>query len=88
MNVTGRILPIRCPVTRGHSKSGHVGPVLVLIIFVFLLRRRDVADRLEQASMVEPLDPFKRHQLHGFEMAPGAVPADELGYRMEKLTLA
>jgi len=52
-------------------------------------RGRDVADRLEQATVVEPLDPFERGELDGLEAAPGAAaggmtqsaPSRYTGYR-------
>lgn len=40
---------------------------------------RDVADRLEQAAMVEPVDPFQRCELDSLEAAPGAAAMDDLG---------
>ena len=42
--------------------------------------RRDVADRLEQAAVVEPVDPFERGVLDGFERAPRPAPMDHLGF--------
>jgi hypothetical protein len=40
---------------------------------------RDVADRLEQASVVEPVDPLQRRELDVIDPLPGATPADQLG---------
>ena len=39
---------------------------------------RDVADRFEQAAMVEPVDPFQGCELDILEAAPGATPMDDL----------
>ena len=41
---------------------------------------RDVADRLEQATVVEPVDPFEDGELDGFEIAPRPSAMDELGF--------
>ena len=38
----------------------------------------DVADRLQQPSVVEPVDPFQRGELDGFKRPPGSAPVDEL----------
>src|SRR4028118_1817951 len=40
---------------------------------------RYVPDRLEQATVVEPVDPFERGELDGFEGPPWAPPVDHLG---------
>ncbi len=45
----------------------------------FGFRGRDVADRLEQAAVVEPVDPFESCELDRLEAAPGASPVDHLG---------
>ena len=39
---------------------------------------RDIADRLEEAPMVEPVDPLQGSELHRLGMAPGTAPADHL----------
>ena len=41
--------------------------------------RRDPADRFEQASIVEPVDPFQRGELDGFQASPRAASPDHLG---------
>ena len=41
--------------------------------------RRDVADGLEETSVVEPVDPFQRGELDGFEGAPWSASMDDLG---------
>jgi hypothetical protein len=40
---------------------------------------RDIADRLEQAPMVEPVAPFEGSELHRLGMAPGTASADHRG---------
>ena len=42
--------------------------------------RRDVADGLQQSTMVEPVDPFERVVRDGFEAAPGSATVDHLGF--------
>ena len=46
---------------------------------IFLFGRSHVANRLEQASMVEPLNPFQGRQLHRHEIAPRTPSADDFG---------
>jgi len=43
------------------------------------LCRWDVADRFEEAAMVEPVDPFERRELDVVEVLSGALLADQLG---------
>jgi hypothetical protein len=40
---------------------------------------RDVADGLEEASVVEPVPPFEGSERHCLGLAPRAAPADHLG---------
>ena len=40
---------------------------------------RDVSNRLEQAAVVEPVDPFEGCELDRFETAPRPAPRDDLG---------
>ena len=40
---------------------------------------RDVSNRLEQAAVVEPVDPFGGCELDRFETAPRPAPRDDLG---------
>lgn len=42
-------------------------------------RRRDAADGLQQPAIVEPVDPFERGELDGFEGAPRSATTDDLG---------
>ena len=39
-----------------------------------------VADRLQQTAMIEPIDPFERGVLYGFERPPRPAPVDDLGF--------
>ena len=59
---------------RGHGDVVHHG-----IVSLFGFRRRYVADGLQQSPMVEPVDPFERGELDGFEVAPWSPPVDHLG---------
>ncbi len=43
-------------------------------------RGRDVAGRLEQAAVVEPVDPFEGGKLDRFETAPRSAPYDDFGF--------
>ena len=45
----------------------------------FGFRRRNIADRLQQPPVVEPVDPFERGELDRFEAAPRPAPVDDLG---------
>ena len=40
---------------------------------------RHVADRREQAAIVEPVDPFEGGHLDRLEAVPGSSPVDHLG---------
>ena len=51
------------------------------VVAVFGLGGRDVADGLEQAAGVEPVDPFEGGDLDGLEAAPWPEPADDLGLK-------
>ncbi len=56
----------------------HGGPSELLIISSFGLSRRDIADRSEQPSIVEPVNPFKRGHLNGLQVAPRPTLLDDL----------
>ena len=43
------------------------------------LGRRQVADRFEEALMVEPGHPFQRGQFQRLQRLPGGTPVDQLG---------
>jgi hypothetical protein len=61
-------------------ESGRDGRLLLLAIVRHLqLRRRHVADRLEQPAMIEPVDPFERRVFDRIEVPPGAAVTDDLG---------
>jgi hypothetical protein len=49
------------------------------IIAGFGLGGRDISDRLEEASVVEPVDPFEGGVFDGLEAAPRPAPMDDLG---------
>ena len=40
---------------------------------------RDVADRLQQPAIIEPVYPFQRRELDSFERPPRPAPVDDLG---------
>ena len=39
-----------------------------------------MADRSEQAAVVEPVDPFERGHFDGRRSRPGSLPPDHLGF--------
>lgn len=49
------------------------------MVSFFGLGGRNVSDGLQKATVVEPIDPFERGELHGFEVAPLAPSMDDLG---------
>ena len=51
----------------------------MIIIRLLELRRRDIADRLQQTPVVEPIDPFERRELNVLDMPPRSAAAYELG---------
>jgi hypothetical protein len=48
------------------------------IVSLFSLGGWHVADRLKEAAMVEPVDPFEDGELDSLQRAPGSSPADHL----------
>ena len=52
----------------------HIDAVCCRIILMFGFGRRDVADGLEQPTMIEPADPFQRGIFDSFEAAPWPTP--------------
>jgi len=48
--------------------------------FGFGFGRRNVSDPLHQSSMIEPVDPFQRGELDGFDVAPRPAPPNDLGF--------
>ena len=49
------------------------------IVTRFGLGGRDISDRFEQATIVEPVDPFEGGEFHGLRAAPRAAPVDYFG---------
>ena len=49
------------------------------VVALLGLGRRDVADRLQQPAIVEPVDPFQRRELDGLERPPRPTSMDDLG---------
>jgi hypothetical protein len=45
----------------------------------FRLGGRDISDRFEQATIVEPIDPFEAGEFDRFGTPPGTTPVDHLG---------
>ena len=58
-----------------HGLTGDLG-----IVACLGFGGRDIADGLEEAPIVEPVDPFESGELHRLGMAPGAATADHLGF--------
>lgn len=63
----------------GFRESGSVAWVLLPVVGGLELGRRDVADRFEQPTMVEPVDPFERPVLDVVDPLPRAACPDQLG---------
>lgn len=62
-------------------ESRHHSPLICLWIEARLgLGRRDVADGLEQTSVVEPVNPFQRGIFDRFQAPPRTAPVDDLGF--------
>ena len=59
---------------RGHRHDLKLG-----IVGGFRLGGRDIADRLEQAPVVEPVHPFESGELDRLKAAPRSTPMDHLG---------
>ena len=51
----------------------------VSIVARFGFGRRDIPDRLQQPTIVEPVDPFEGCELDGLEAAPRPAPMNDLG---------
>ena len=64
----------------GYESCCHIDVVRGSIISIFSFGRRNVADGLQQPTMVETVDPFERRILDGFEAAPGSAPVDHVGF--------
>ena len=64
----------------GWFESRRHGELIDLRIVVRLcFGGRDVADRFEQAAVVEPVDPFEGCVFDRFKAAPWAAPVNHLG---------
>ncbi len=60
---------------RGYGRSFKGG-----VIIGFGLGGRDIADRLEQAPVIEPVDPVEGCELHLHDAFPGIPAMNELGF--------
>src|SRR3954454_15700920 len=49
------------------------------VVALLSFGRRDVADGLQEPPVVEPVHPFQRRELDGFERPPRPAPMDDLG---------
>jgi hypothetical protein len=49
------------------------------MISIFSFGRPDIADKLQQPKMVEPVDSLECGIIDGFEVAPQPIPVDYLG---------
>src|SRR5690606_36810720 len=59
-------------------ESGRDGRLDAAIVLELLLCRRNVAERLEETPMIEPVDPRKRREFVGFKSAPWPFMSDKL----------
>jgi len=61
-------------------QSGHPGRSdLDLMVPLLDFCGRHIAKGAEEASVVEPIDLFKRGHLHRFDVAPGPLPTNHMG---------
>ena len=63
----------------GRDLAGQFDGLKGRVVVVFRLGGRDVADRFQQALVVEPIDPFECLLLHGLQGLPWPEPVDDLG---------
>jgi hypothetical protein len=49
------------------------------VVAVLVLRWWNVPDGLEEAAVVEPVDPLERRELDAVDVAPGTAPTNHLG---------
>ena len=61
------------------DSGDHSHVVQLFIVAGFGLGGRNIADGLEEAAVVEPIDPFEGGEFHCFGVAPGSAPVDHLG---------
>ena len=59
---------------------GDRGDLKLSVVCGLGLGRWNVADRLEQATVVEPVDPFEGGELDGLEGTPRSASMDHLGF--------
>ena len=52
----------------------------LLIVLRFVFGRRDVANRLEQPAMIEPVHPLERREFHRLKMPPRALASNDFGF--------
>jgi hypothetical protein len=60
---------------RGHGEFVQHGEVTG-----FCFGGWDIADRLHQPPVVEPVDPFLHRELNSFERRPKSTPVDRFGF--------
>ena len=53
---------------------------LLLMVEIFVLGGRDMLAVAVQPPVVEPVDPFQRGELDGFQVSPRAAAPDHLGF--------
>ena len=58
---------------------GLLARVGLTVVEVFELRWRDAAEFLEEAAVVEPVDPFEGGEFEVVDAAPGAFVSNEFG---------
>ena len=62
-------------------ESGHHGQLVQLFIVARLgLGGWDISDRLEEAVVIEPMDPREGGEFHGFEVVPRSTAVDQFGF--------
>lgn len=62
-------------------ESGHRGRLFQLAIMRrFQLRRRNIADGLQEPAVIEPIDPFERGVFDFIDMAPRSPMTDHLRF--------
>ena len=64
---------------RGFESRRHGVTAVSCIVLGFELCRWSVADRLEQSSVIEPLNPVQRGELDWLKTAPGSASAYDFG---------
>lgn len=68
------------PEALGCESRCHIDVACGSIILIFGFGRRDVADGLEQPTMVEPVDPLEGGVFDRLEAAPRTASMDRLGF--------